>query len=130
MIKPEVRVIEFQQDSAPQEANISASEAHALMLKYGLGHANNIPQHQYQPVDPNANLTFDETVAMEEQKNRIERQNREAERLREMNKPTPHSFDRNRVQYYNNDYRSLKVLAFGMEVKVVSDMPINKVLRY
>jgi hypothetical protein len=126
MQRPEVRMIEPQQYSEPQEVNISSSEAHALMLKYGLGNLNNMPQQQTQYVDPNANLTFDEMIAMEEQKNKAERQRKEYERIQELNKPTPHSFDRNRVQYYNNDYRTIEDSGFGIEVKVVSDMPINK----
>jgi hypothetical protein len=129
MIKPEVRVIEYQDISDFKEVNISSAEANALMLKYGLSSLNNI-QQQPQPVNTNANLTFDEMIALEEQKNKIERQNREIERLKELNKPTPFSFDRNRIQYYNTDYRSIDDSGFGMEVKVVSDMPINKSYGY
>lgn len=125
MQRPEVRLIEPQQYSEPQEVNISSSEAHALMLKYGIGKPNNIPQ-QPQYVDPNKDLTFDELIAIEEQKIKAEKQRKEYERMQELNKPTPHSFDRNRVAYYNNDYRSIEDSGFGIEVKVVSDMPINK----
>jgi hypothetical protein len=125
MIKPEVRILEPQQYSEPQEVNNSSAEAHAIMLKYGLGNQNNTPQ-QPQYVDPNSNLTFDEMIAIEEQKIKAERQRKEYERIQELNKPTPHSFDRNKVQYYNNNYRSIEDSGFGIEIKVVSDMPINK----
>ncbi len=130
MQRPEVRLIEPQQYSEPQEVNISSAEAHALMLKYGIGKSN-IPQPQQpQFVDTNSDLTFDQLIAIEEQKAKAERQRKEYERLQELNKPTPYSFDRNRIQYYNNDYRSIEDSGFGIEVKVVSDMPINKGYNY
>lgn len=125
MIKPDIRIIDAQTTSEPVQLNVSSAEAYALMAKYGINPTQ--AQTVQQPiVNPNANLTFDEMVAMEEQKIKAEKQRKEAERLREMNKPTPYSFDRDRVQYYNNDYRSIEDSGFGMEVKVVSDMPINK----
>jgi len=124
MQKPEVRVIEYQQDSKPQEINVSSSEAYALMAKYGLSKPN-IPEPQPIHNDPNRDLTFYELVALEEAKIKAERQQKEMERLRELNKPTPHSFDRNKVQYYDNNYRSIEDSGFGLEVKIVSDMPIN-----
>ncbi len=126
MIKPDIRIIDAQTTSEPVQLNVSSAEAYALMAKYGINPTQAQPVQQPQYVDPNANLTFDEMVAMEEQKIKAEKQRKEAERLREMNKPTPYSFDRDRVQYYNNDYRSIEDSGFGMEVKVISDMPINK----
>jgi len=129
MQRPEVRIIEPQINSAPQEINLPASEVAALMAKYGYANTqpnNFVPPIIQKPIDPNANLTFDEMIAMEEMKNRQENQRKEAERLRELNKPTPYSFDRNRVQHYDNQYKSLDDTGFGIEVKVVSDMPINK----
>jgi hypothetical protein len=124
MIKPDIRIIDAQTTSEPVQLNVSSAEAYALMAKYGINPTQAQPVQQ-PIVNPNANLTFDEMVAMEEQKIKAEKQRKEAERLREMNKPTPYSFDRDRVQYYNNDYRSIEDSGFGMEVKVISDMPIN-----
>jgi len=125
MIRPEVRILQAQEYSEPQEVNISSSEAYNLMLKYGIN-TNNTPPPQPAYVNPNAELTFDEMMAMEENKLKAERQQREFERMREINKPTPYSFDRGNVRHYDNNYRQLDDTGFGFEVKVVSDMPINK----
>ena len=57
MQKPEVRVIEYQEDSKPQEINVSSAEAYALMAKYGLSKPN-IPEPQPIHNDPNRDLTF------------------------------------------------------------------------
>lgn len=126
MIRPEVRVIDTQTTSEPVQMNVSSAEAYALMSKYGIK-PNQIPEPS-QPlfVDPNKDLTFDQMIELEERKIKAERQRKEYERQQELNKPTPYSFDRNKVQYYNNDYRTIEDTNFGIEVKIVSDMPINK----
>lgn len=123
MQRPEVRIIQPQQNSEPQEVSISSAEAYALMAKYGI--PQEIPQ-QISPIqDPNRDLTFDEMVAMEESRLRLERQRIEMERMREMNKPTPYSFDRKNINYYDTKYKSLDDTNFGVEIKIVSDMPID-----
>jgi hypothetical protein len=125
MNKPIVNIVEPQQYSEPQEVNISSAEAYALMAKYGVN-PNTPPPAQQRPVDPNANLTFDQMIAIEENKLKAERQQRDFERMREMNKPTPYSFDRGSVRHYDNQYRTFDdETNFGVEVKIVSDMPIN-----
>jgi len=128
MQRPEVRIIEPQINSEPQEVNLPASEVAALMAKYNI---SNQPINNFQPpnqntYDPYANLTFDEMVAIEENKLKAERQRNDMERLKEINKPTPYSFDRNNVQHYDTQYKSLDDTNIGIEVKVVTDMPINK----
>jgi hypothetical protein len=125
MIKPDIRIIDAQTTSEPVQINVSSAEAYALMAKYGINPTQAQPVQQ-TIVNPNKDLTFDEMIAMEEQKIKAERQRKEYERLQELNKPTPYSFDRNKVQYYNNDYRTIEDTEFGIEVKIVSDMPINK----
>jgi hypothetical protein len=125
MNKPIVNIVEPQQYSEPKEVNISSAEAYALMVKYGVN-PNTPPPAQQRAVDPNANLTFDQLIAIEENKLKAERQQRDFERMREMNKPTPYSFDRGSVRHYDNQYRTFDdETNFGVEVKIVSDMPIN-----
>ena len=126
MQRPEVRLIEPQQYSEAQPVNISSAEAYALMAKYGVM-SNTPPTTQQRPVDPNANLTFDQMIAMEENKLKAEREQRNFERMREMNKPTPYSFDRGSVRHYDNQYRTFDDESnFGVEVKIVTNMDINK----
>lgn len=119
MRRPDVRIVQPQQDSEPQEVNLSSAEVYALMSKYG------VPQEsapQINPIqDPNRDLTFDEMIAMEEAKLKAERYRAEMER----NKPTPYSFDRKDVNYYDTKYKSIEDSNFGIEVKVVSNIPIN-----
>ena len=125
MNRPEVRIVEPQQYSEPQQVNISSAEAYALIAKYGVNPTQ--PNIQY-PVqtDPNQNLTFDEMIAMEEQKNKSINQQKEMERMREMNKPTPYSFDRGSVRHHDTQYKSIEDTNIGIEVKVVTNMDINK----
>ena len=125
MQRTEVRLVEPQQYSEPQQVNISSAEAYALIAKYGVNPTQ--PNIQY-PVqtDPNQNLTFDEMIAMEEQKNKSINQQKEMERMREMNKPTPYSFDRGSVRHHDTQYKSIEDTNIGIEVKVVTNMDINK----
>ena len=126
MQRPEVKVVDYQSTSEPVQLNVSSAEAYALMAKYGISPNQAAPPIQPTFVDPNKDLTFEQMIELEERKLKAERQRKEYERMQELNKPTPHSFDRNRVQYYNNDYRSIEDTGIGIEVKVVSDMPVNK----
>ena len=121
MIKPEVRIIQNQEYSAPQEVNLSSSEAYALMAKYGIPNAQPI-QQQAPITNP---LTFEEMIAMEQNKAKAEKQQMEMERMREMNKPTPYSFDRSSIRHFDTQYKSIDDTGFGMEVKIVSNMDIN-----
>ena len=123
MNRPEVRIVEPQQYSEPQQVNISSAEAYALMAKYGVNPTQ--PNIQY-PVQTDQNLTFDEMIAMEEQKNKSINQQKEMERMREMNKPTPYSFDRGSVRHHDTQYKSIEDTNIGIEVKVVTNMDINK----
>ena len=121
-MKPEVRIVEPQQYSEPQEVNISSSEAYALLAKYGIPKAP-----QIQPIynDPNANLTFDEMIAIEDRNRKAAIQQKEMERMVDRNKPTPYSFDRGSIRHHDTQYKSLDD-GFGVEVKVVTNMVINK----
>ena len=123
MNRPEVRIVEPQQYSEPQQVNISSAEAYALIAKYGVNPTQ--PNIQY-PVQTDQNLTFDEMIAMEEQKNKSINQQKEMERMREMNKPTPYSFDRGSVRHHDTQYKSIEDTNIGIEVKVVTNMDINK----
>ncbi len=127
MIKPEVKIIQQQEIyNADVNINISNLEIIALMAKYGVN-PNTPPPAQQRAVDPNANLTFDQMIAMEENKLKAERQQRDFERMREMNKPTPYSFDRGSVRHYDNQYRTFDDESnFGVEVKIVTNMDINR----
>ena len=92
------------------------------MAKYGIPNAQPI-QQQAPITNP---LTFEEMIAMEQNKAKAEKQQMEMERMREMNKPTPYSFDRSSIRHFDTQYKSIDDTGFGMEVKIVSNMDINK----
>lgn len=109
--KPEVRVIEYQQETS-RPTEVTSSEANALLAKYGWTQ----PQvDNHQPQSPNMDLTFEELIQQEE---------RRKASLQRPQAPTPHSFDRNRVAYHNSEYRDLGVDGHnvGVQVQIVTDM--------
>lgn len=124
--KPEVRLIEPQQEqTTPTE--VTSSEAAALLAKYGYKHPEyNAPIQTNN--NPYNNLTADELFAI---------QQREIEEIRQREiqrryGPKAATFDSNNIRYSNSEYRDLDVDGhnFGIQVQVVSDMPINNNRRY
>jgi hypothetical protein len=117
----EVRIVEPQQEqSAPQE--VSGYEAAALMAKYGFS-SNPDPSSSPSPEPhPNSNLTFEEMVAIQEREMGEKRQ-REQQR---MNGPRAYSFDGRNVSYSETKYSSVEGENFGIQIQIVSDMPINR----
>lgn len=111
--KPEVRVIEFQQETT-QPAEVTSSEANALLAKYGWTQ----PQVQTQQSLPaNHGMTFDEMIREEEM--------RKASQMKP-HTPNPYSFDRSRVAYHNSEYRDLGIDGHnvGIQVQIVTDMKL------
>ena len=117
--KPEVRIIEPQQEqTTPIE--VTNSEAASLLAKYGYKSPEfNNPQ---QPThhNPYQNMTADDMWMA---------QQRELEQQREMEYqrrygPKSITFDSNDIRYSNTEYRQLDDDNFGIQVQVVSDMPI------
>ena len=126
MNKIDINIIQ-QQEICNGNVNLSNAEVINLMSKYGINPNMPAPQEQPKFNDPNANLTFDEMVAIEESRLKAERQKREFERMQEMNKPTPYSFDRQNVRFHDTQYRTFDdENNFGMEIRVVTNMDINK----
>ena len=126
MQRPEVRIIANQEETKNVEVNVSSSEAYALMAKYGFKPTDIVAPPPPQIInDPNRNLTFEEMMAIEDNKIRAERQRAEMHRQEEMNRPQPYSFDRRNINYHNTKFETLDD-QFGIQIQVVSDMPINK----
>lgn len=126
MNKIDINIIQ-QQEICNGNVNLSNAEVINLMAKYGINPS--MPPAQEQPKfnDPNRNLTFDQMIAMEEAKLKAERQKKEFEKMQEMNKPTPYSFDRQNVRFHDTQYRTFDdENNFGMEIRVVTNMDINR----
>jgi len=119
MQKPEVRIIEPQFEET-KEANVSNAERNYLLSKYGFTSPNQ--QENYVSTE-NVGLSFEEMIQQEEIRLAEERR-RNYER---MNRPVPHSFDPDRMNYYENKYSDLDVGGgnYGIQIQIMSDMPIN-----
>lgn len=117
MNKPEVKVIEFQQEhNNPTE--VTGSEAASLLAKYGYI-SNTSYSNTHQQEDVVSNMTAEE--AFQYQFNQ--------EQQRKMkNNVRPSTFDRNRVEYSETNYRDLDIDGqnLGIQVTVVTDIPINR----
>jgi len=121
MQKPEVRIIEPQQEEI-KSVDASQSERDYLLAKYGYKQVLG-PSYEEPAYNPNQHLTFEEMVALEESKQR-ELRRKEIERR---NAPRPYTFDADRVNYHESKYSDLDIngQSLGIQVQVVSDMPIN-----
>jgi hypothetical protein len=122
--KPEVRIIDQQQiESKP--ADVTSAEAAALLAKYGYNNNGSSSKVHETPqfINPNNNLTA-------EQLYQIQLQQEDELRRKEMERrygPKPVTFDGRNVNYSNVEYRNLDIDGhnIGIQVQVVSDMPIN-----
>jgi len=121
MQKPEVRIIEPQQEES-RIVDASQSERDYLLAKYGYKQISE-PSYQEESYNPNQHLTFEEMVALEERKE-MEKRRKEMERR---NTPRPYTFDGDRVNYHESKYSDLDLDGqnLGIQVQIVSDMPIN-----
>lgn len=119
--KPEVRIIQDQQiETKPQE--VTSSEAANLLAKYGYS------THQTTSTNnnsANSGLTVQELYNQYDREMELQRQME----LERRNRPKSVTFDNRNINYSSTDYRSLDD-GFGIQVQVVSDMPINNNRRY
>lgn len=114
MIRPEVRIIEPQQEEI-KPADISQYEKDMLLAKYG-----HKPQPIYQQPVNNNNLSFEELCRQEEQKVAEEKYRRQ----QQLCGPKPITFGGN---YHSNEtYGSETQTGLNFKINVVSDMPIPK----
>lgn len=110
--KPEVRVIEYQQESS-QPTQATTAEANALLAKYGWSQPQ--VQNVEQTQSPNHGMTFEEMIREEEMRKISQRKPQT---------PNPYSFDRSRVAYHNSEFRDLGIDGHnvGVQVQIVTDM--------
>jgi hypothetical protein len=115
MQRPEVRIIEDQQVSSNMD--VDNSEAAALLAKYGFA-----PPVTNQPLvnNPNQNLTADQLFEIQQR----EIEDMKRRELQRRNSPKPYGFNQNNINYSESKYSSLEGDDFGIQVQIVSDMPI------
>lgn len=117
MQKPEVRVVEYQQEEI-KDVEVSQSERDYLLSKYGYIQSKEIQNDSFA-VQSQSNYTFEEMIEMEERKLKSLKEERQKNNLR------GYSFDN--VSYSESKYTSLDLDGsnYGVQVQIMSDMPIN-----
>jgi len=120
--KAEVRIIQDQQvDTRPAE--VTSSEAADLLAKYGYS-TEHLPKNE--PTQVRNDLTIEQLYAQHDREIELQKQ-REIQRR---NMPKAYTFNNNNINYSSTDYRSVED-GFGIQVQVVSDMPLyNNNRRY
>lgn len=119
MHKPEVRVIETQQEEI-KSVDISNWEREQILAKYG--YSNHTTQYdQVQSFDPTRDLSYQEMIELEDRKIR---QEQEKKYQNSMNRPKTYSIDSDQVRYNDVKWSSMDLNGqeFGIQVQVVSDM--------
>jgi hypothetical protein len=123
MIRPEVRVIETQQEEVKQ-VQVSSWERDQLLAKYG--YVNQPTYHQpVEEFNPTRDLSYQEMMEIEDRKIQIESQRRHQEM---MNRPTTYTIDRDQVRYNETRWSNMDLGGqdFGIQVQIVSDMRFTR----
>ncbi len=118
MERPQARVID--QQHVESEREITGWEAEQILRKYG--HQQHQSSIHQQPVDPTQNMTFEELMALEEQKRRDE----ESKRQQRLNGPKPITFNGNSGYDSEVKYGQDEDTGFGFKIEISSDMKIPK----
>jgi hypothetical protein len=115
--KAEVRIIQDQQvEDKPQE--VTSSEASALLAKYGYS-ANSYNSGNRVEPQKSTGPTAEELYAQFDREMELKKQREYQQRFG----PKAYTFDNSQINYSSTDYRSLDD-GFGVQVQIVSDMPI------
>lgn len=120
MNRPEVRIIQSQEVVTQSESEISQAEMNALLAKYGYKQDFSIQTQVVQQTTQKP-ISFEEMVAMEENKRKIEEERRRSQ----ANAPKSVTFDQSRVGYAETKYGSIDD-NLGIQITIVSDMNIPK----
>ena len=125
MQKPEVKMIQQQEISTTTDININSAEAYALMAKYNFKPTDT--PHIQEPIinDPNKDLTFEEMVAQEELRIKLEKQRMQTKRMEELNRPHAVTFNDRNVNFHDTSFQTLDN-GIGIQVQIVTDMNIDK----
>lgn len=114
--KPEVRVI-HDQEVIQKTEEVTSAEAANLLAKYGYSTSQNTSQITN---NSNQGLTAQELYEQYDRELELQRQIKSERR----NRAKSITFDSRNINYSSTDYRNLDD-EFGIQIQVVSDMPIN-----
>lgn len=123
MNKPDIRITQQQVDTKPTDISINSAESYALLAKYG--YKTSTEGANPQIINPNQELTFEEMVRREEEIIKSNKEKIALQKELDRNKPNTYSFDNRNIAYQNTSYKSIGD-NFGIQVQIVSDMPIDR----
>ena len=124
MIRPEVRVIQHQEEWTNSNMSINQSDVDSLLAKYGFK-----KEFINDPVPKNDIHQNDNQLTIEEMYQRqlfdIE-QRRQKEHQRRFG-PKPITFDERNVNYSNREWKDLEIEGqnLGIQIQIVSNIPIK-----
>lgn len=122
MQRPEVRIVQGQEEQINNNPQIDSWEAEQLMRKYGYqntSYSSNEPMPESNPMNE---LTFEEMVKQAEEQEIYDRLRRE----QQMNGPKPISFDGRNGYHTQTTYETDSDTGFGFKIQITSDMNIPK----
>jgi hypothetical protein len=122
MIRPEVRVIETQQEEVKQ-VQVSSWERDQLLAKYG--YVNQPTQQPVEEFNPTRELSYQEMMEIEDSKYRLE-QERKFQQV--TNRPKTYTIDQDQVRYNEMRWSNMDLGGqdFGIQVQIVSDMKFTR----
>jgi hypothetical protein len=121
MKKPEVRILQGQEEHINNNPQINSWEAEQLMRKYGYQNTSYSTNDQPYTFDVN-DLTFEEMVKQSEEKENQDRLRKQ----QQMNGPKPISFDGRNGYHSQTTYETDSDTGFGFKIEITSDMNIPK----
>ena len=122
MQRPEVRIVQGQEEQINNNPQIDSWEAEQLMRKYGYentSYSTNEPMSESKPMNE---LTFEEMIRQAEEQEIYDRLRRE----QQMNGTKPISFDGRNGYHTQTTYETDSDTGFGFKIEITSDMNIPK----
>ena len=121
MQRPEVRIVQGQEEHINNNPQIDSWEAEQLMRKYGYQNTSYSSNEPSQPVEQ-PGLSFEEMVRQAEEKESQDRLRKQ----QQMNGPKPISFDGRNGYHTQTTYETDSDTGFGFKIQITSDMNIPK----
>ena len=122
MQRPEVRIVQGQEEQINNNPQIDSWEAEQLMRKYGYQNTSYSMNDTIPESNPMSELTFEEMVRQAEEKEIYDRLRKE----QELNGPKPISFDGRNGYHTQTTYETDSDTGFGFKIQITSDMNIPK----
>ncbi len=115
MNKPEVKIIQAQEEQTNNVPNIDSWEAEQLKRKYNISNSD-------IPIEKKNDLTFEEMVTQEE----MRLKNEQIKRDQQLRGPKPTTFDGGNGYYSETTYSTDSDSGFSFKIEITSDMNIPK----